>query len=134
MPEKLSNVITTGVPATNTISTHNYLNGAVVYTSAGGVQTTLTSTNFSMNITGIPTTTGIYNAYTTTFIINQTGNNKGYIRGVSINNTNITPEFVGGTLPTITAATSTILQTITTIVSTGIVLKVLTNANVCNGV
>jgi hypothetical protein len=87
-----------------------------------------------MSIYNIPSpATGIC-AYTTTFIINQRGSNKGYIRGISINSSAIaSPEFIGG-LPTTTASTSTIIQTITAVISSnGAVYKTFTNATVCSG-
>jgi energy-converting hydrogenase Eha subunit B len=129
MPDRLSNAIIGG-----TVSSYNYVNGGVVYTSIGGGNVAGTLTLASMSIFNIPSPASGTFAYTTTFIINQTQNNKGYIKTIGINN-NYTkvPEFIGG-LPTINASTSTIIQTVTAIITASAdITKVFTNATVCSG-
>ena len=128
MTNILSNTIIAG-----TTSSYDYSNGGIVYTSIGGSNTAGTSIQVSMSIFNIPAsaTAGML-AYTTTFIINQTGNNKGYIRTIGINNTYQTPEFIGG-LPTLSVSTSTVIQTVTAIMNNTTLTKLFTNATVCSG-
>jgi hypothetical protein len=129
MSDRLSTIITTG-----TATSYNYVNGGIVYTSIGGSTTSsITTVNASMNIVNIPLRgSGIF-AYTTTFIINQPNNNKGYIRTIGINDNYLrVAEFIGG-LPTINVSTSTIIQTVTAIASVSTIIKVFTNATVCSG-
>ncbi len=114
------------------VSSYNYVNGAVVYTSIGKNATVGASVSASMNITNIPLTGGMF-AYTTTFIIAQPGTDKGYIKTIGINNDYTTiPEFIGG-IPTI-GLNTTVIQTITAIISANILTKILTNATVCGPV
>jgi len=116
-----------------TTSSYNYANGAIVYTAISG-GTVATPTTASMSLFNIPTPSAGVCAYTTTFIINQPGSNKGYIRTIGVNNIYSPPvEFIGG-LPTITTSTSTVIQTITALVSNnGALLKMFTNSTVCSG-
>jgi hypothetical protein len=115
---------------TTTTITHNYLNGAIVFTNIGGGGTVAAPITASMNLTNIPINRVA--AYTTTFIINQTGTSKGYIRTIGINGSYLTPEFIG-TLPAINASTSTIIQTITAVMNNATITKLFTNTNVCSG-
>jgi hypothetical protein len=116
-----------------TTSSYNYANGAIVYTAISGGSVG-TPTTASMSLFNIPTPSAGVCAYTTTFIINQQGSSKGYIRTIGVNNIYSPPvEFIGG-LPTITTSTSTVIQTITAVVSNnGALLKMFTNSTVCSG-
>lgn len=114
-----------------TTSVYNYLSGAIVYISISG--TVSAPGTASMSLFNVPTTGSGMFAYTTTFIINQSGVNKGYIRTIGVNNTYSIAEFLGGALPSITASTNTVIQTVTAIMNGATVVKVFTNATTCSG-
>jgi hypothetical protein len=109
---------------------HDYRNGGVVFMSViSGAQASITGT---LNLLNLPTATaGQILACTTTLIINQNNgsatNIKAWMRNLSINGTAQAMEYIGSTMPSISASTSTVIQTITVLRNNTTTLRAFTN-------